>query len=88
MAEEEDWGQLGVLPYQQDERIEFGRRAERRRVVHIDTGRRYVAELLHHSRHVEKDYTVGDVVMVNGLLFLSTHDVLEGDDGWASRPPH
>ena len=46
MMEEEEWGQLGVLSYQQDGRTEFGRRAEMRHsaqkaMVNLDTGRRY-----------------------------------------------
>ena len=68
MTEEEEWGQLGVLSYQQDGRTEFGRRAEMRHtaqkaMVNIDTGRRYAAALLRHSRNVEKNNTVGDLIM-------------------------
>ena len=68
MTEEEEWCQLGVLSYQPDGRTEFGRRAEMRHtaqkaMVNIDTGRRYAAALLRHCRNVEKNYTVGDLIM-------------------------
>ena len=39
------------------------RHTAQKAMVNIDTGRRYAAALLRHSRNVEKNYTVGDLIM-------------------------
>ena len=39
------------------------RHTAQKAMVSIDTGRRYAAALLRHSRNVEKNYTVGDLIM-------------------------
>ena len=68
LTEEAEWGQLGVLSAMQDSTTAFGLKAQMRFTaqkyfVHLDCGRRYRTAQLRNARHIEGDYTVGNVVM-------------------------
>eukprot|EP00973_Karenia_brevis_P004845 666538-Karenia_brevis.AAC.1 len=68
LAEEQEWGQLGVMQDQLDSNTEFGMRAQmrltaRKEMVKIDCGSRYRASQLRNARPIPGPYQVGDVVM-------------------------
>ena len=78
LAEEDEWGQLGVLTAQQDPATAFGLKASMRftaqkAFVRLDCGRRYAAAMLRRARVVDRDYHQGDWIMYpSGAGFPST----------------
>ena len=68
LKEEDEWGQLGALAAQQDSATIFGLRAQYRftaqkQLVQVDCGRRYAAAQLRKARTINRNYTVGNLVM-------------------------
>ena len=68
MAEEAEWGQLGVLAGQVDSATAFGQKSTMRLTakksfVKMDCGRRYAAAMLRAARPIAKNYSQGDWVM-------------------------
>ena len=68
LAEEDEWGQLGVLTAQQDPSTAFGLKASMRftaqkAFVRLDCGRRYAAAMLRKARAVDRDYQQGDWII-------------------------